>query len=152
MKGQRFLAIYLIVIALLQSALYLAFFGQTGRDWLFYFDPRIGIDALLTSWSMTSELRAALTTLSEAIRWLSATWLLVLGILLFLRKPVVTVYVICESLLSVASIVFFGVILIANVSPVHGFSVGEMIWPLMVFIGFSAIPLYLGIRAWRRSL
>lgn len=55
MTSRQTLAVYLVTIALLQSGLYFSFLQSNGMGAAFYFDPRIGIDAMIMSGPMTHE-------------------------------------------------------------------------------------------------
>jgi hypothetical protein len=103
MNKRDILAVYLTVIALLQVGLYFMLFGATGAGPVFYFDPRIGIDFWLSGGVMDAEARARMRDLSQAIRWGSAAWMLGLGLLFTLKKPVIPLYVVSEVLFSLPS-------------------------------------------------
>jgi len=149
MTKREILAVYLTVIALLQVGLYFMSFGAKGAGPFFYFDPRIGIDFWLSGGAMDAETRLRMRELSQAIRWASAAWMLGLGLLFTLKKPVIPLYVISECLFSLPSLAFFVVIALANLSLSHGFSIGELFIPIIVFAGYTVVPFSFGIQELR---
>jgi hypothetical protein len=150
MMNRDVLAVYLTVIALLQAGLYFMSFGAKGAGPFFYFDPRIGIDAWLSGGAMNALARQEMTEISRLIRWASAAWILGLGLLFTFRKPVIQLYVVSECLLSLPSLAFFTMVALANLSSGHGFSIGELFIPLMVFAVYTVVPVSMGIQEWRR--
>jgi hypothetical protein len=149
MSKRKLLAVYLTTIALLQGALYFSTFGSADMGMAFHWDPRIGINAWLTSGEMNPEVRSRLREVSELIRWASAVWLLALGVLFTFRKPVVQLYVLSECVLSLPSLAFLSVMIGASLNPAHGFSTGELLIPIVVFCVFTILPLSVGIQEWR---
>lgn len=149
MTKPEILAVYLTAVALLQAGLYFSSFGPHGMGAALYLDPRIGIDAWLTGGAMDPEARSRLTEVSQQIRWASAAWILCLGVLLTFRKPVIQVYVLSECVLSLPNLLFFGMVILANMNPGHGFSIGELSIPLVVFSVFTVVPLSMAIQEWR---
>jgi hypothetical protein len=61
------------------------------------------------------------------------------------------VYLFVEALFALPTIMFFVMVLIANISPAHGFSVDELVWPSVVFVICSVIPYWLGLKAQQRE-
>jgi hypothetical protein len=149
MTKREILAVYLTVIALLQGGLYFMSFGARGAGPSFYFDPRIGIDFWLSGGAMDALARHEMTEISRLIRWASAAWILGLGLLFTFRKPVIQLYVMSECLLSLPGLAFFTMVALANLSPSHGFSIGELFIPLIVFAVYTVVPLSFGIQEWR---
>ena len=151
MKRTDILAVYLSVLALLQIGLYFVLVNRGSMGALLYLDPRLGIDAWLTGGKMSAEARSSMTVLSQEIRWIAATWILGLGLLLTFRKPVVKLYVVSECLLSLPTLAFFGMVILANLSQGHGFSIGELFFPLVVFSIYTIAPLYIALQDWRKG-
>jgi hypothetical protein len=144
LKRAKILGAYLTVAGAMQICLYLAMsisaeryesWGVTSRPdlWLFYFDPRLGLNAFG----------------SGIFGWVSAAWVLALGLLLLCGRPLIRAYVISEVTLSAPNLLFVLWVLAVNLSPAHGFSVGELLVPVCVMIIFSVVPLILAF--WARS-
>ena len=92
--------------------------------------------------------KGAEPTIPGVERWLTVVWLLVIGGLLLTGRRLVWLYVVSEIILSLPNVLFFVLIVLANLSPAHGFSVGELFLPIMVTLAFSLIPLV--IASWAR--
>ena len=151
MTNRQNLAVYLVTIALLQIGLYFAFFQPRGMGGAFYLDPRIGIDFWFTGGRMASEDRLSAEGLSQLIRWSTAAWVLILGLLFMAHKAVAKLYVVSECLLSLPSLLFFLMVIGAGMSSAHGFSIGELLIPIIVFGVYTAVPLSIGLKDWRTS-
>jgi hypothetical protein len=135
-------------ITLLQGGLYTVA-SRLGQQagYLQYFDPRIGI--------------AGLTDLPERgfpnyLEWSSVLVLASVAGFTIVRpsKRSLRVYLLAEAGLSVPTLAFFVVVLQANLAPAHGFSLGELTWPLAVFVVLSLTPWLTGYRlldSWRRA-
>jgi hypothetical protein len=135
------LGVYLLVGSILQLSLYLAMSLSTDKaDWLFYFDPRIGI------FFLESGVRGAELIIPGIFQWLSAVWIFLLGLMLLFGRPAVKTYIVSEVILSIPSVLFILAIVWANLSPAHGFSVGELLFRVIVTIAFSVVPLVLAFR------
>jgi hypothetical protein len=148
MKSRRIktLGLYLMVGAILQICLYLALsLSSDAADWLFYFDPRMGI------FFIESGLRGAELVVPGIFQWLSAVWILLLGLMLIRGRPLVKTYIVSEIILSLPNVFFSLVIVWANLSPAHGFSVGELLFPLIIMVAFSVVPLVLAFRTRRQA-
>jgi hypothetical protein len=140
------LGLYLILASLLQICLYLALSLSADKaDWLFYFDPRLGI------FFLESGVRGAELIIPGIFQWLSAIWILLLGLMLLFGRALVKTYIVSETILSIPSVFFFLAIVLANLSPAHGFSVGELLFPGLVMIAFSVIPLVLAFRIRKKA-
>ena len=141
----KFLGIYLIVICSLQICLYaIISFNPKDLGVLFYFDPRIGIFFLETAFRGSEQIAPGV------FRWLSAAWILTLGIILFSGRPLLKTYIVSEIVFALPSLLFGLVVVIAGLSAAHGFSVPELFFPILIMLFFSIIPLVLAIRlAWR---
>ena len=151
MTNRQILAIYLVTIALLQIGLYFAFFQPRGMGGAFYFDPRIGIDFWFTGRRMTPEDRLSAEGLAQLIRWSTGAWVLILGLLFMAHKAVTKLYVISECLLSLPSLLFFLMVIVEGISSGHGFLIGELLIPMIVFGIYTAVPLSIGLQDWRTS-
>ncbi|MDT4965998.1 MAG: hypothetical protein QOJ64_735 [Acidobacteriota bacterium] len=134
------------MVSILQICLYLALSLSTDKaDWLFYFDPRLGI------FFLESGVRGAELIIPGIFQWLSAVWILLLGLMLLFGRPLVKTYIVSEIILSIPSIFFFLAIVWVNLSPAHGFSVGELSFPVLVMIAFSVVPLVLAFRIRKKA-
>jgi hypothetical protein len=63
-------------------------------------------------------------------------------------------YLIIEAILAAPTIALIAMVLWANLSPVHGFSVPELMWPAVVFAIVSLLPWLIGyrlLRTWRHA-
>lgn len=136
------LGVYLLVGSILQICLYLVLSVGTDKyDWLFYLDPRLGI------FFIESGVRRAELVTPGIFQWLSAVWILVSGLLLLFGRLLVKTYIVSEIIFSIPSLLFFLTIVLANLRPEHGFSVGELLLPVTVMIAFSAVPLVLAFKS-----
>ena len=144
LKRVRILGAYLTVACALQICLYLAMsISAEGYKWLFYFDPRIGL------FVVESGIRGAEQPPPGFFAWVSAAWVLALGLLLLSGRPLIRTYVISEVALSAPNLLFVFAVALANLNPTHGFSVGELFFPVCVMIIFNVVPLILAF--WARS-
>jgi len=140
----KFLGLYLLVAALLQIGIYSTLTVSIERfAALIYFDPRIGM------FFVESGLRGAELKDPGILQWLSAIWLLLIAIVLVLGHQRLKTYIISEIIASIPNLLFFVMVLLANLRPAHGFSVGELLFPIIITILFSIIPLILALRMWR---
>jgi hypothetical protein len=105
------LGLYLTIGSILQICLYLVLSLSTDKaDWLFYFDPRLGI------FFLESGVRGAELIIPGLVQWLSAVWILLLGLIQLFGRPMVKTYIVSEIILSIPSIFFFLAIVWANLS------------------------------------
>jgi hypothetical protein len=140
-KRVKILGAYLLAASSLHMCLYLAMSLAPDKfEWLLYFDPRVGIFFVETFVRQTEQ------SVPSFFRWLSAMWVFLIGWGLFAGRPMVKAYVVSELLLLLPNVCFFVFIVLTNLSPSHGFSVGELLLPLLVMVIFSFVPLWL---AWR---
>ncbi len=58
-------------------------------------------------------------------------------------RPLIKTYIASEIILALPSLLFSLVIVVGNLSPAHGFSIGELFYPVVIMIFFSIIPLSL---------
>lgn len=142
----RTLGAYVSVVALFQFCIYIALPSGPGTwGWLVYFDPRIGL------LFVEATLRGSEPAGAGVLQWLSALWLAALGVLMLTgRAPVVT-YIASEIVLAGVTVLFFIMIAAANLSPSHGFSVGELFFPVIAMLFVTAIPLWLAFRCFSKG-
>lgn len=140
------LSLYLLMASLLQVGIYLAItFSPEKFIELFYFDPRIGL-FFIESWIRGAELKAP-----GILQWLAAIWLMMISLLLFSGRAILKTYLISEIIASIPSLFFFVLIALANLSPAHGFSVGELFFPVLVMLVFTVIPAVSALMIWRKN-
>jgi hypothetical protein len=138
----KILGTYLLAACALQACVYLGLSLAAGKyDWLFYFDPRLGI------FFLESGLRGAEQVAPGVLRWLSVAWLLAVGVGLCSGRAALKTYIVSELVLSLPNLLFVLAVGWANLSPAHGFSVGELFCPALVMTAFSVVPLMLALRA-----
>ena len=65
------------------------------------------------------------------------------------QRSVTKLYVISECLPSLPSLLFFLLVIAVGMSSAHGFSIGELLLPLIVFSVYTVIPLSIGVKDWR---
>jgi hypothetical protein len=70
---KRVVAIYVCCVAIMQLALYAVAHFNRDADWLFYFDPRIGLSAFV-------EVFVRVNAFPAYLSWLSAMLLAVVGV------------------------------------------------------------------------
>jgi len=136
----RKLGVFVLGVAAIQAALY-ATVAIGGDAWtsLFYFDPRIG-------WFFLETIVRQQEQFPSVSSWLTAGGTALLGVMLVLRREWITVYLVAETVIALPTLAMFVLIIAANMSPSHGFSVGELIIPVPIFLAVSVTPLTL---AWR---
>jgi hypothetical protein len=108
-------------------------------QWLFYFNPRFGL------YFVESVIKGEPPP-PGIFGWMSAAWVLALGLLLLSGRPLIKAYVISEVALSAPTLLFVFVVALANLSPAHGFPVGELSVPVCLMIIFSVVPSILAHR------
>ena len=118
----------------------MAVIASTSGGWLFYLDPRIGLFVAETS------LIGHEPMWPGVLRWPSVVAILGIGVAMIRGHALLGTYVIVEAVLSLPSVLFFGVVLAANLSFTHGSSITELIIPVPIFVVFSLIPLVCAIR------
>jgi hypothetical protein len=141
---KRVVGLYICCVAIGQLALYSIVHFNRDAMWLSYFDPRIGLAAFQGLFLHGTRYPAYLS-------WLSAMVLAVVGIGLIRNVYGITLYLFAEALFTLPTLMFFAMVLISNMSPAHGFSVGELVWPSLMFVVCSAIPYWLGLKARQRD-
>jgi hypothetical protein len=125
--------LFLCFLALIQIGLYS--FSMLTREpaVAFFFDPRIGLAAF-------EEMLCHAKHSPAVSSWLSSVILAAVGWLVYLRPGWLRGYLFVESAMALPSLIFFGVVVYADMSPSHGFSVAELALPAMVFIVFTVLP------------
>ena len=141
---RRTLGHYLQVLAILQWTLYAAA-TVTRTDGLFYLDPRLPLYFLH---SMAARGEQVFPTW---LSWLTAIGLFALGSGVVIGRRWLGVYVVVEGVFALAFMAFAALIIAANISPSHGFSVRELVIPLVIFTAFSAGPLIVALPLWRAN-
>ena len=139
LPGRKLLAIYLIIIGSFQLVLYSLISLSEDLMVLFYFDPRFGLSFLET-------IIRGVETMPALLGWISAIVILVVGIFLLRYEGLLPLYFIVEFLFAAPSLFTFLVIGALNLSPSHGFSIGELLIPTIVFIFITVVPVVIGVR------
>ena len=112
---------------------------------IFYFDPRIGL------YFIESEIRGTELTVPGILQWLSAIWLLLISLLLLSGRSILKTYIISEIIVLIPTLFFCALIVLANLSTTHGFSIGELFFPVLVMMLFTIVPVILAITIWRKD-
>jgi hypothetical protein len=86
------------------------------------------------------------------LQWLSAIWLFLISLSVLTGRKVFKIYMISEIFAAIPSLFFFIVVALANLNPVHGFSVRELLFPALVMILFTIVPLLIAVRMWRKNV
>lgn len=142
----KWLSVYLLLASLLQICMYaVCSFSPEKLIAIAYFDPRIGL------FFIESGIRGAELTIPGILQWLSAIWLLLISLLLLSGRSILKTYIISEIIVSIPNLFFVVVVVLANLSPAHGFSVGELFFPVVVMILFTSVPLILAFTMWRKT-
>ena len=145
-KRTTILGVYLLAAGLLQLYFYLVMSMSTDEEaWLFYFDPRIGI------FFLESIIREKEQVAPSVFRWFSAALISSIGAVLVIGRPIVKTYIVSELILMIPNVIFFLFVIWANLSPAHGFSVSELLFPTLVMMVFSMIPLRLSFWCRRKT-
>lgn len=126
----KILPAYLATVAIWQAMIYAGI--SLGPDSSIYFDPRIGFWLLGEGTSV----RGAL----GMVQWLSVIILLILAGAIAIHDRTIALYLVIEPLLAMPTLVFFFLVLWANISPSHGFSVAELSIPVLVFVVCTVVP------------
>jgi len=138
MKRQS-LAAYLVFALVAQVALYIRWM-RVPSDSLFYFDPRIGLFVFEESLHKQSLHHPG------ALSWVSVGWLALTIIALVGMPSGRRLYRLSEIILALPSVLFFGIVVAANMSAAHGFSIAELAVPLLIFGAFTLVPFILSLR------
>jgi hypothetical protein len=137
-KRQRFLGLYLLVMGAAQVFLYLWMVIHSDSS-LFYYDPRIAI------FFIESIIAGEEFARTGFLRWFTVAVPLIFG-MRFLMGQNSRMYLTIEVILSLPFVIFSSFVLLANMSPSHGFSIRELTLPIVVFLLFSAVPTALAIQ------
>jgi hypothetical protein len=130
----RKLGTFVICVAAVQMALYTALVLWPDRwDGLFYLDPRIG-------WAVLESLVTQSERIPGISSWLTAAVTLTVGLMLFRGRRYIRLYLIAEAILATPTLLFLVWVAAANISSPHGFSVGELLVPALMFFLCSAMP------------
>jgi len=135
-KWTRILGAYLLCIVSFQIYIYVKL--QSGIDIIFYFDPRIGLSALLEGPLRIPKLYVLL------VEWISAVWIGGIAALMLLGKnTIIRTYIVSEILLFLPNLMFAVLVVYFNVRPVTGFSIRELFCPLLVMLYTTIVPFFL---------
>lgn len=135
------LGFYVLAVATGQFVLYTAaLWGGERVDWLFSLDPRIGLFSVETM-IRTHE------SFPGLLSWGSAVVLAVTGVALTRNPSVLKMYLCVEGVMVIPSAMFFLLVILGNLSPAHGFSIGELIIPVPIFLVASVAPFRWGYRS-----
>ena len=124
-----------------QVLLYLvALILQDRAVWLFYLDPRIGL------FMLESAIRQR-EVFPGVLSWMSVILLGVVGLPSVGNPSRVRLYLIAEAILALPTFLFIVAVIAANIGPAHGFSVGELLVPVPVFLAVSVFPFCVAYRS-----
>ena len=143
-RDARTLGRLVVGLACAQLALYAAALAPRMHDLAFYLDPRIGLHYLESNFSGRNQFPGVSC-------WISAVVLLAMGLLLVRSRARITTYLLLEMVMAIPSALFFLMVVWANISPSHGFSIAELLLPLPVFAAFTLFPLVWAARLWEAS-
>jgi hypothetical protein len=129
----RTLAYWLLAYGVMQVALY-AVMITGGPGWLFYFDPRLG-------WSAVADLLGLHGGIPSPLVGIPTLWQFAIAGALFAEAVSPKVYRIGELVMSLPTVIFFGGVIVMNMSPSHGFSIRELFYPTLVVLVFTVAPL-----------
>ena len=128
------LGVYLVLVSVLQFTLYVLaqWRGESGM-WLFYLDPRLG-------WFFLETIVRGSESFPGVLSWVTAIVLLGVGIGLVRERLQLRTYLLIEGVMTVPTLLMFVWVIIVNLGPGHGFSVGELPIPFAVLLGASIVP------------
>jgi hypothetical protein len=109
------LSLFLGVLVILQSVLYIVGMQDKSNLWWAYLDPRIGLTGLL-------EMMGIRGGKPMVIHWIAAIWLGIVAVRLFLKPWWLRLYLYSEPILALPTLLFFIFVFFSNASPVEGFS------------------------------
>lgn len=107
-------------------------------DFAFHLDPRLGLFAL-ESVVLGDEVYPAVSGV------LSALVLAALAVWVWRTAEGLVGYIVAESAMMAPTVVFFVVVLIANIGPTHSFSLRELVFPLPIWALASGLPLAIAV-------
>jgi hypothetical protein len=135
----KFLGIYLIAICSLQICLYfILFLNPKDLRVLLKFDPRYGIFALEAVFRVF--LGSAEPVAYSIFSWLTAGWMLTLGILLSFGRPLLKTYIISEIIFSLPSLLLSLAVVVVVLTSGSRFSNYDL-FTILIPLSFSIIPL-----------
>jgi hypothetical protein len=135
---------YVQLIALLQLMIYAtAGLAREPNPALLYFDPR------LLMWFAEDAMTRGPNPFPSNLSWASVFAFLALGEAIVQSRTGLVAYVLVEGGYALLFMAFAALIVAANLSPSHGFSVRELIVPLAAFTVASAGPLLVALPLWR---
>ncbi len=139
-QANRFLGIYLLVIAFLQAALYREVVMRGADGWsLYYLEPRLGLFFL-------ESLVKPGHAFPGFLPGISAVALAAMAFLLLLEAVGLRAYLIFEIVLAMPTVILFGMIAVSNPPPGFSFSILDLALPAIPFAMTSILPV---IYAWR---
>ncbi len=135
--------IFLMCLAAVQAGLYasLAVGGDSLR-WLFYFDPRIG-------WSLFETIVREQEGFPGITSWATAVVAAIVGAMLIRNPTSIKIYFVAGAILALPTVAMFVLVVVQNLSPSEGFSVGEPIISGPIFLLVSVIPFTMAYRSRR---
>jgi hypothetical protein len=141
----RILGISHICVGAVQAALYATItLGGHSLMWLFYLDPRIG-------WFMLETMIRQDQAVPGVTSWATAMLACVVGVILIRNPARIGVYLAAETIMALPTLGMFVLVVVQSMSPTHGFSIGELMIPIPIFIMVSVVPLTLGYRSRKPS-
>ena len=67
-----------------------------------------------------------------------------------IRNPArIRVYLAAGAIMALPTLGMFVLVAVQNMSPAHGFSIGELLVPFPIFIMVSVVPLAIGFHSWK---
>ncbi len=139
-RANRILALYLMVVAVLQVALYREVMARGAEGWQLYnLEPRLGLFFLESLIWPTHSFPGALA-------WGSVLALIAIAALLLLDVAGLRAYMIFEVILALPTLFVFVSTLVAGASPGLGLSPLDLALPAIPFVMVSVLPV---IFAWR---
>jgi hypothetical protein len=134
---------YVQLIALLQLMVYATDgLARQPNPALFYFNPRFLMEIA------TEALARGHHEFPSGLSWASLFAFLALGEGIVQSRRGLAAYTLVEGAYAILFMAFAALIVAANLTPAHGFSVGELITPLAVFAVASAGPLLVALPLW----
>jgi hypothetical protein len=135
---RRVLGYYLVAIGISQLVLYTLLSISESFGYLFYFDPRFGLFFIETILRQHEQIPAILG-------WVSAAVIIAMGLWVRSARVAVTIYLIVEGLIAIPTFLILIMLAAVNMSANHGFSRGEILFPLIVCLLTSTVPMVLAI-------
>jgi hypothetical protein len=143
-RGDRVLLVWLLTVVAAQAVcLGIQVFCPDCNGAYFYFDPRFLLRLLNPVFGLQDD-DFPVVSLAVALIIAGSAWAISCG------RTVALIYFFFELLYGAAMLLFAVGVMIADMSPAHGFSPGELMFPLLVYPfaslmpGLGALRLYLG--------